>query len=245
MTAGVGGCSRGETTPALSSQPSDDSAESALPLRAFSAALHVHSCFSEGPGSMQAQLSEAHRLGLDVVGWTDHDWRMQAVEYWSEVGFQGEVETRDGMEWRWEAEPSQSSAVTRHEFRVGPDSISDKSEPHPTTLYMSCANNETSPEECRLTAVAKRDAYRTSLHGQTFEVDIFPEQISETGALTFDISTSDRPALQDRSAGKYHLSYRVGGPDVEGSHKTEGRDGTITLAAPPEELDPAILPAQR
>src|SRR2546430_2284325 len=37
-------------------------------------AMHVHSSFSEGTGSMQAQLAEATSAGVDVLWWTDHDW---------------------------------------------------------------------------------------------------------------------------------------------------------------------------
>lgn len=44
-------------------------------------ALHIHSSLSEGNASVAAQLAAAARLGVDVIWFTEHDWRMAFVNY--------------------------------------------------------------------------------------------------------------------------------------------------------------------
>jgi hypothetical protein len=57
--------------------------------RPISMAMHVHSSFSEGTGSMAAQLAEATLNGVDVVWWTDHDWRVSYHTFASGYDFEG------------------------------------------------------------------------------------------------------------------------------------------------------------
>ncbi len=198
-------------------------------LLSLGAALHIHSSFSEGPGSMQAQLSEADRLGLDVVCWTDHDWRMQGVDYWTQVDLNAATELMDGKEWSWQV-ASGSSPAGSHAFGPGPEEAGESRTSN--SLYIQCPPVNEAKGEYRIEARVDRDAYRTSLNGQRFEIDVFPQDINELAALTFDVTTSERPALGDRSAGKYHLAYVVGGPGKPGDRSANGRDGTITLDAP-------------
>ena len=73
---------------------------------AVSMAMHIHSCFSEGGSdvsggggaSMMAQLEAARSSGVDVVWWTDHDWRMQAYGYYDGIAFDGTAEA-GGLQW--------------------------------------------------------------------------------------------------------------------------------------------------
>jgi predicted metal-dependent phosphoesterase TrpH len=44
-------------------------------------AMHLHGSFSEGTASMDAHLKQAQRLGVDVLWWTDHDFRVAALGY--------------------------------------------------------------------------------------------------------------------------------------------------------------------
>ncbi|MCW2904148.1 MAG: hypothetical protein JWO67_6413 [Streptosporangiaceae bacterium] len=62
-----------------------------------SMAMHTHSCFSEGGSwaaggggaSMMAQLEQASENNIDVIWWTDHDWRMEAYGYYDGITFDG------------------------------------------------------------------------------------------------------------------------------------------------------------
>lgn len=203
--------------------------ESASPTGPFSTAMHVHSCFSEGAGSMQSQLAEATRLGVDVLWWTDHDWRMQAVQYWEEISFEDPVIERNGIGWRWQlAGPGEAKG--KHEFRT-PTSDLDPGETS-KALHLSQEFDNDSITAYSLKAVADRDTYRTSLSGQRLDIDVYPEELSGNGYLAFDLITSFRPAIGDRDAGTYRLSYRVGGDGQPGSAVPRGRLGVITQEAP-------------
>ena len=48
---------------------------------AYSMAMHIHSSFSEQNGSMDGHLSQATKNAVDVLWWTDHDHRMDAINY--------------------------------------------------------------------------------------------------------------------------------------------------------------------
>ncbi|MGB3187480.1 MAG: hypothetical protein WBG36_14215 [Ornithinimicrobium sp.] len=179
---------------------------------------------------MHAQLTEASRLKVDIVAWTDHDWRMQAVGYWNEVSFGSATDDKDGRQWRWTVEDREQAAQGRHTFGTCPDIAGQ--EAATDCLYLVCDPREDARGEYRLIAHADRQAYRTSLHGQRLEVDVFPEQISDNAALTFDVLTSYRPATNGRPAGRYRLSYRIGGEGRVDSPEVRGGVGIITVDAP-------------
>lgn len=50
-------------------------------LKPYSVQMHLHGSMSEGTGSMRAANVQARKLGLDVLWWTDHDWRMAYHTY--------------------------------------------------------------------------------------------------------------------------------------------------------------------
>jgi hypothetical protein len=52
------------------------------------AALHVHSCFSEGVGSFDWQVWHAALSGYDLVWWSEHDWRVSCHDYLERVDFE-------------------------------------------------------------------------------------------------------------------------------------------------------------
>lgn len=52
------------------------------------AALHLHSSFSEGAGSVDWQIALASRSGYDLLAWSEHDWRIACVDHMREIGFE-------------------------------------------------------------------------------------------------------------------------------------------------------------
>jgi hypothetical protein len=68
--------------------------------RAWSAQLHVHGSFSEGVGSIDSHLAEAKAVGVDVVWWSDHDFRITSYRHVTTYGFDAEREPLDaGEDW--------------------------------------------------------------------------------------------------------------------------------------------------
>ena len=50
-------------------------------LKAVSVQMHLHGSMSEGTGSMRGANVQAKKLNLDVLWWTDHDWRIAYHTY--------------------------------------------------------------------------------------------------------------------------------------------------------------------
>ena len=64
-------------------------------LRPVSVQMHVHASMSEGNGSWRAANVQAKKIGLEVLWWSDHDWRMAYHTYNRAFGFEGaELSTR-------------------------------------------------------------------------------------------------------------------------------------------------------
>jgi len=64
-------------------------------------AMHVHAAFSEGTASMETHLDQAQKSGIDVLWWTEHDFRMVARNYPTVVHFDGLTETVSGSTVEW------------------------------------------------------------------------------------------------------------------------------------------------
>jgi hypothetical protein len=58
------------------------------PEQAWSTQLHVHGSFSEGLGSIDSHVFEAARLGVDVIWWSDHDFRITGSRSLTNFGFE-------------------------------------------------------------------------------------------------------------------------------------------------------------
>ena len=51
-------------------------------------ALHLHSSFSEGAGSVDWQVMLAAASGYDLLWWSEHDWRMACRDHVEAIGFE-------------------------------------------------------------------------------------------------------------------------------------------------------------
>ncbi|MFN8179915.1 MAG: hypothetical protein U0167_18430 [bacterium] len=52
------------------------------------AALHLHSSFSEGAGSVDWQVLLAAASGYDLLWWSEHDWRLACRDHVASIGFE-------------------------------------------------------------------------------------------------------------------------------------------------------------
>lgn len=192
-------------------------------------AMHVHASYSEGPGSMEAQLDQAVRSGVDVIWWTEHDHRMRAHGYQEAVSFEAMVERENDLPWRWIAS-TQGKPRTTHRFGVLADPPPGKQQSK--GLRLGVAGTGRGSFEHRLTGDSANSRYRTSLDGQVIEVDIFPVTVTTASYVAVEILTSHRPRRNGRPAGRYRLSYRIGGGALPGARKVRGRTGIVTVDAP-------------
>lgn len=75
------------------------------PETAYSVALHMHGSMSEQSGSWEWHTAKAESLGLDVVWWTDHDWRLSSIRSMKRYDFESTV--WDAQRSRW-SEPDEA-----------------------------------------------------------------------------------------------------------------------------------------
>lgn len=69
--------------------------------RPVSMAMHIHASWSEGNGTMQGHLDQATRAGIDVLWWTEHDFRMAEHGYPNLIHMNGAAEQVNGVAWSW------------------------------------------------------------------------------------------------------------------------------------------------
>lgn len=198
-------------------------------VRPYSMAMHVHASFSEGPGSMEAQLTQAVEQGVDVLWWTEHDQRMAAHAYREFVHFDGPVELENDLVWKWVPQTIGAAGAVTHRFVTDVYSPRDAAKPGSLLLGVSSDGDRAVHQ---LQGVAEQSLLRTSLDGHTIQLDLRPTSVSTTSFIGVDVVTSYRPARNGRPAGNYVLSYRVGGSYPAGTLVTKDEKGIITLDAP-------------
>ena len=194
----------------------------------FSMAMHLHGSFSEGKASMHAHLHQAERLGVDIVWWTDHDFRQSAYGYRKAVGFDGDRELEDGKSWTW-TETSAGPDLTRstHAFVADPTS---PDEPGLAMRLDATAAGGPRWSTYLLEGVAWNFTYSTSYIDTTLTLDVLGERLGPDAHLLVEIGSSYRPATAGRPAGEYRLQYRLGG-GIGRWTEDSGRLGVIGIPA--------------
>lgn len=197
--AGVGALGMSTSTAAASRSSSSDP---------VSMAMHLHASLSEGIASMDAHLNQAERLGVDVVWWTDHDFRKTAFGYRTAVGFDGLHEPAGGQDLTWVPVTTGDLADTGLAFvdlPVNPDEPGKKMQVRGQSSYADTWASY------RLEATVQNFLYSTSYSDTTLVLDVLPQAASDETRIVIEVVSSYRPARGGRPAGQYRLEYRLGG----------------------------------
>jgi len=190
-------------------------------------AMHLHGSFSEGSGSMDAHLRQAERLGVDVLWWTDHDFRVTAFGYRQAVHFDGETEHENGLAWTWVTLSDGMLAMARHDFVAAPASPDEEGG---ALEFQATGSVGESWGTYLLEGRAWNYTYVTSYADTVLELDVLPELVGGDAQLVVEIGSSYRPPTGGRPAGQYRMQYRVG--DTAGRWtEDEGRLGVIGVVA--------------
>ncbi|WP_152230188.1 hypothetical protein [Georgenia ruanii] len=197
--------------------------------RAISMAMHIHSSFSEGVGSMEAHLQQATEHGVDVIWWTDHDFRLQAHGYRQAVRFEGLNEPENGRSWTWKQllEGSRLDLATAS-FVAEPHTPDEPGK----AMRLRAQGPKAAWGELLYEGIAWNSTYTTSVAGTVLELDVLAEQLGADAELVVRVMSSYRPALAGRPKGRYTLEYRIG---ERTGHWTEnnGLLGVVGIAAVP------------
>jgi hypothetical protein len=223
---------------------SPDRAVSVDGASAYSMAMHIHSSFSEQSGSMDSQLFQAAANAVDVLWWTDHDERMDGIDYRRTVHFTSLTAEQggpgQGSAWVWataESGPLASgSGGGIVEYPCSPnDPVAGGS------LQLTARSTSTATAKYGYYANSHPAAwnYRDNLTGQSLSIDVLLKPGWSDGYLELLIVTSYHEAAGGRPAGNYSLSYRFVPPGGNAGRVAYGPRGVITIPVKPDTaLDP-------
>jgi hypothetical protein len=166
-------------------------------------AMHIHSSFSEGPATMMAHLAQAERHGVDVLWWTDHDFRMEGYGYTRTIACDG---TDEGQQVSWKPVQMELGKVeaTGREFLPAPGTD------HQNALRIGAKSVDIAWGSIAMKALTGNLLYNTNLADTTMTVEMLAEHVSDNATAFMQIRSSYRPATHGRPAGNYVLHYRVG-----------------------------------
>jgi hypothetical protein len=207
-------------------------------VSAYSMAMHVHSSFSEQNASMASQLYQAATNSLDVVWWTDHDHRMDGLDYRKTVHFTSLTGESGGPgqggPWIWV--PRRSGPLSNSSgggIVQAPCSPND-----PVTggsLHLNASSDTTATAKFGYYANCQPAQwnYRDNLTGQSLAIDVLLTSGWTAGYLELLIVSSYHDAASGRPAGDYTLSYRFVPPSAAAGRAANGIDGVITIPVTP------------
>lgn len=213
--------STGLPEPSLAGSPAP--AAGTVPV---SMAMHIHGSFSEGKASMAAHLSEATRNHVDVIWWTDHDFRVNALGYQTSVGFDGPQENQGEIWWKWAQATAGGPIRGKGEFVTDPHSPNEAGR----ALRITGVNSEATDGELWYVASAFNLHYRTSLADTTLSIDLLGLDLSPDARLAIQLTTSYHPA-GSLPAGMRTLRYEFGGVTAR-RLDANGLNATIRLPLP-------------
>ncbi|WBC16111.1 hypothetical protein O7600_04530 [Micromonospora sp. WMMA1998] len=191
--------------------------------RPISMAMHLHASFSEGIASYAAHLDQARRNAVDVLWWTDHDFRVAAHDHRRVVHFDGPQELEGGLAWTWTAATEGRLTGSAAEFVAAPDAADGPGR----ALRLSAAGTGTH----WYAGKAWNWTHTGNISDTTLHLDVRPEAAGPDATLTVEIALSHHPAGPGRPAGQLVLRYRLGATDTV-RHTADGRHGTVDLPAP-------------
>lgn len=187
-------------------------ASGAVPEQAYSVQLHTHASLSENNGSMEWHADKASDAGVDVIWWTDHDWRVTQTGYTERYDFENcvwdgrkFVEPDLSFEERW----WEVTFQTPDHAKSVVDSLAYEGA---KSLRMEAAYAGGPFQRLDLSQTGSRHQNRYSLATRyRLRFAVFPQQLDPAdNKFVFELLLSERPGEWPR------LRYVLGSMDGEG-----------------------------
>ncbi len=215
MLLAAGGAVAGSVLPAA--DPAAAPAAAGNKLMPVSMATHIHGPFSEGVASYAAHLAQARRYKVDVVWFTDHDFRIAAAGHRQAVHFDGVTEDEQGLAWTWKEH------VVGKPASHGADFVGSPRSPHDGGKALRLAASGAGA--VRMEGVAWNAMANACIADTELGLDVLPEQVGDGGALTVDLQLSNQPGK-----GILRVAYQIGGVGKV-THEVDGARGVVRVPA--------------
>jgi len=211
---------------------------------AYSCQLHVHGPYSEGIGSIDSHTYEAAQLGLDVLWWSDHDFRAASYNHVARYGFEALKEPQSrGESWSLTLVRREGDEKGLRLFRNAPggsaEIVNERVHEGERALRLSTSAETERFQPYSWTFETSRLLHRRPLaSGVTVRLAIYPEALDEIARAFIRIDLSEhapRPsseAAPEDKAGEepqpYALRYYLS--NTEKQARLEGNVYHIPLA---------------
>jgi len=197
-------------------------------LSALRHAMHVHSSYSEGSASLQAQLQEASDNGFHTLWTTDHDWRMSAYRAPQSFHFPALTETVAGAPYTWQPRSDGAGLASRAAHSSWEASPLDPEQRKGClTVAATSAGTAVATHGCELDGSRANQRHRTNLRGVRLLLEVLPELGAQGDAWgQVELALSYRPRTAGRPGGVYRLVYRLV-PLALGHGRTVPATGTV------------------
>ena len=198
-------------------------------LQPYSMQLHLHASMSEGGGSMRGANVWAKDANVDILWWTDHDWRVSYHTYISGFGFEADdlVSTGDvpytdrarrQLKRLEQDNPRSSSGYYRAEFALQPSSSNgsfmkaqatmsqDRAIEGTRSLMLHAASGHSGnfSDLYYTLAVSRRRDIRSLASNVRLHISIYPDSdVTEHTIYGLDVTLSQQPPSHDT----VHLRY--------------------------------------
>jgi hypothetical protein len=205
---------------------------------AYSMAMHIHSSFSEQDGSMDSQLFQAATNSVDVLWWTDHDHRMDGINYRDTVHFTSLTSEKgaagQGGAWKWtKAESGPAASTSAGGIVTNPCSPNDPVKGGSMHLTAKSKTTVTAKYGYYANCQPAGWNYRDNLTGQSLTIDVMLTSGWTRGYLELLIVSSYHEATLGRPGGNYTLSYQFVPPGAAAGSVANGIQGVITVPVQP------------
>jgi hypothetical protein len=180
------------------------------PRNRYRLAMHVHSSFSEGVGSMYAALAEARRTNHDLVFFTEHDHRKKGIRTRRGVHFTGPSEFEDPSgTWNWIGRTEGSPTARTQQWVTSPSSPVEPG--HALRLTVTApGGGATAMNGFDANDGSSGKSARCSVADQRIFIDVRVDQPSADAWLELRLHLSYYPDLPGYGRGYRTLSYRFG-----------------------------------
>ena len=197
-------------------------------LVALRHAMHVHSSYSEGPASLQAQLQEAYDNGFHTLWTTDHDWRMSAYRAPDTFHFPALTETVSGSPYTWRPHVVGQLGSKKGAISSSASPLDTAAKRGSLAVTAVSAGAAAATYRYLLDGARANQRQQTNLTGVRLQLEVLPT-LGQAGNAwgQVELLLSYRPATAGRAAGTYRLVYRLG--TGAAARSTSGLVGTVDV----------------
>lgn len=184
---------------------------------AYSVQMHVHGCFSEGSGSIDSHTAESQRVGLDVLWWSEHDWRIEAHRHASRLSFDSLTEPIGRLE-PWIPNTTSDTRVTKgvklaRKGMLGSDSgviDATRSVEGTASLLLTATSTRTTFQDLEYALFANRSRFlRPLASGVTLDIAVHPDSVGPDAHAYVEVQLSLHPDPLAPARKPYRIRYEL------------------------------------